>query len=168
MDNKDFRVNYILASEGVNQETLVSDFFDTAIENINWFREKTVSRETPFPSDDAYLKALEYTEKELEYGKESSEIVKEGNTIKFSFGIRNSRKDFEIVNEEGRRMWLRQHLDDHFLHYAIPAILEKSFNWKKDADEVTCQRFEKLHEAFEESLKGAYNLKTPTFWIDGE
>ncbi len=164
---KNFRVNFVL-DNGVDKDTLISDFFDTAIEKIDWFRQKALSREQPFSNDKAYLKAISYSEKELVNGKSTAMVEDIENGVKFSFEIKNSRNDFSQVNEEGRRMWLRQHLDDHFIHYAIPSILEKSFNWEKDASEEVCKRFEKLNEAFGKALNGAYNLKTKTFWIDGE
>jgi hypothetical protein len=168
MEKQDFRVNYILPKDLVQKDFLVVDFFDSALNQLEWFRQNTLAREKPFPHDDVYLKAITYTEDELKYAKENALVEDLEDGVQFSFPIRNTRTDFEQKNEEGRRMWLRQHLDDHFLHYAIPAMLENSFDWRDNKDPVACKRFENHKEAFDSSLDGAYNLKTKTFWIDGE
>ena len=168
MSKPDFVVHFVLAPPLVRVEALLSDFFDTALAQIAWFRQKTLTRETRLEHDDAYLSALSYSENELIYAKEHAKTQTTERGIVFSFPIRHTRADFEEKNEEGKRMWLRQHLDDHFLHYSVAAMLEQSFNWEGTQDETTCERFKTHHQAFKQALQGGYHLKTPTFWIDGE
>ncbi len=168
MKTQDFLVHYVFSAEKVDVNTLASDLFDSAIEQIEWFREKDRNREQKLPNSEIYQQALDYSQKELEYGKETSKIVTDGEKVIFSFGIQNKRKDFEYISEDKRRMWLRQHLDDHFLNYMRTSILEKSFDWKEKNDKEMNLKFGKLSEALDEVLDGAYELKTKRFWIEGE
>ena len=46
--------------------------------------------------------------------------------------------------------------------------MKKSFDFKEGSDPVVCQKFKKLSESLDEVLENAYELKTKTFWIDGE
>ncbi len=100
---------------------------------------------------------MEYYQKELEYGKETSQIVKDGEKVIFSFGIQNKREDFKIISEDNRKLWLCQHLDDHFLHYMRTAILEKSFDWKENNDKEMNLKFGKLSEELNETLEVLIN-----------
>lgn len=170
MNPSEFRINFILSPELVlKKESLSSDFFEPGIEQLNWFQQKTLSKEEPLTDlDKVYIKAHDYSKNVLDHAQKSAQIEETVEGINFSFVIQNNRKDFAEINEEGKRGWLRQYLDDHILHYTIPAMLEKSFNWKNNTDPAECEKFEKLHEAFKLALDKAYELKSPNFWIDGE
>jgi hypothetical protein len=104
----------------------------------------------------------------LAYAQKSAQIEETEEGVKFSFAIQNTSKSFSEINDEGKRAWLRQYLDDHILHYTLPAILEKSFNWDKDMEPADCEKFKKLNQGFKLALDKAYELKSSSFWIDGE
>lgn len=170
MNHSEFRINFILSPELiVKKESLNSDFFEPGIEQLNWFQQNTRNKEEPLTHlDKVYIEAHKYSKNVLEYAQESAQYEETAEGIKFSFAIQNNREDFNEINEEGKRPWLRQYLDDHILHYTLPAILEKSFNWKNNTDPAECEKYKKLHEAFKSALDKAYDLKSPRFWIDGE
>ncbi len=162
----DFRVHCILQGEHY-PEHFISDFFDSAIAQIQWFQNYTRKREVPLPGlDEAYLQVMDQDLERLRYGKESAtvESVPEGSD--FSFSIRNERKDFALKNEEGLRMWLRQHLDDVFLHYARIGMGQLCF--KAQTPPEVQARLSRHAEVLDEALETAYCLKSPTFWIEGE
>jgi hypothetical protein len=170
MNPSEFRINFVLSPELVlKKESLSSDFFEPGIHQINWFQQKTLNKTEPLSElDKVYINSHEYSKDVLGYAQKSAQTEEIAEGIKFSFSIQNNRKDFAEIDEEGKRGWLRQYLDDHILHYTIPAILEKSFNWDKDTDPADCEKFKKLHEAFKLALEKAYELKSTSFWIDGE
>jgi len=170
MNPSEFHVNFILSPELVfKKESLSADFFEPGINQLNWFQQNTLNKVEPLSDlDKAYIDGHEYSKNVLKYAKQSAQIEETAEGIKFSFAIKNVSKIFAEINEEGKRVWLRQYLDDHILHYTLPAILEKSFNWEKDIDAADCEKFKKLNQAFKLALGKAYELKTATFWIDGE
>lgn len=166
----DFRINFILNPElVVEKEKLSVDFFVPGIQQVEYFKQSTLDKdETLTDLDKHYIAAHDFSKNILEYAQQSSTVEVTPEGIKFSFAIQNNNEDFEEINEEGKRMWLRQFLDDHILHYTLPAMLEKSFNWKQNLSELECEKFKKLHEAFKLALNKAYDLKSSTFYIDGE
>jgi len=170
MNVSEFRINFILSPKlVVEKEKLNVDFFLSGIEQINRFQKSTLGKtEVLSDLDKHYIAAHEYSKNVLKYAQNSSLVELTTDGIKFSFGIENTREDFAQINNEGKRMWLRQYLEDHILHYTLPALLEKSFNWKEQLSVTECEKFKKLHEAFELSLDKAYDINNTTFCIDGE
>jgi hypothetical protein len=170
MKPTEFRINFILPTDLVlNQATLSSDFLGAGIEQVNWFKQNTLDKEEPLTDlDKHYIAAHDDSIKVLENAQQTAQCEQVDTGIKFSFAITNNLDRFAEINEEGKRPWLRQYLDDHILHYTLPSMLEKSFNWKNDVSVEDTKKFKNLHTAFKESLEKAYELKSSRFWIDGE
>lgn len=170
MSVSEFIINFILSPElVVEKEKLSEDFFVPGIEQVDYFKNATLEKNEPLTElDKHYIEAHDYSKEVLQYAQLSSTVELTPDGIKFSFAIKNVSDNFVQKNEQGQRIWLRQYLDDHILHYTLPAMLEKSFNWKKDLTALECEKFEKLHEAFKLALSQAYDNNNKTFNIIGE
>lgn len=170
MSDFEFRVNFNLSKELIsNVDTLGNDFFQAGIEQINWFQIKIKNKKDVLNNFDlAYIASNDYSKKVLTYAERSTKIEEKENCINFSFAIKNSEKNFSEINENGKRPWLRQYLDDHILHYSLNALLEKSFNFDNDLDRNACEKFKNMHIAFRNALNNAFSVSSETFWIEGE
>ena len=166
-----FQVNCVLQDVANQKETIINDFFDSAVDMQDFFKSKVLEREKEnksYSNDKMHLKSIEGHIKLLKETKETAKIEVVENNIKLSFDVLAKSKSFNKINEEGMRPWLRQHIDDMFLSAIKTGLLEKSFDWKKGAKTTETKKFNLLFEAFEKSLDKAYELSSESFWIEGE
>lgn len=166
-----FQVNFVLQDVANQKETIIDDFFDSAIEMQEFFKSKVLEREKEnksYSNDKMHLETIEGHIKLLKETKETAKIEVMENNIKFSFDILAESKTFDKINEERMRPWLRQHIDDMFLSSIKTGLLEKSFDWKQGAKTTETKKFNLLFESFEKALDKAYELNSESFWIEGE
>ena len=163
-----FTFTFVLSGLRHHAESVINDYFDSALEQIEWFKNKALSRETPYPHDEAYLRSLEQTRKVLEATKMTATAMERGNDLLFTFDIPNHAERFNEISQDGRRLWLRQYFEDFIGHYARSAILDRSFDWREGTDLVVAARMGELHEALNVAMLGGNDLRSPGFWIEHE
>lgn len=163
-----FTFTFVLSGLRHHAESVINDYFDSALEQIEWFKNKALSRETPYPSDEAYLRSLEQTRKVLEATKMTATATERGNDLLFTFDIPNHAERFNEISQDGRRLWLRQYFEDFIGHYTRTSILDKSFDWREGTDVVVAARMGELHEAFSQAMEYGNDLHSPRFWIEHE
>ena len=170
-----FKINYSLPRELCGDlDTLAHRVFKSAKEDLLHLRSLVVSDKTPLTTnDDYYLKASRETEAAMDAFESTAELkVSNTSTVVFSFEVLNDSDLYAEVSESGRRLWLRQHIDDNFHHYLLPGLLRKTFkidfstnvaNSPEDIDSYTA-----LMYAFERALDYSAQQPGGLFWIDGE
>lgn len=167
-----YRVN-IVFSHKVNPQTLIDDFFDSAIAQVEKLRaifEEKVKNGVTFPGDnDQYLKFSKQNSKNLQTQKLSASVETVENGFKLSFDVPHQEK-FDLIDEEGKRMWLRNYIDATTINYVTTGLSAKIMEYISEHKEKPNETFVPflLSNAFYESLKDSYSKKTETFWIDGE
>lgn len=167
-----FRVNIVFSNQ-VNPQTLIDDFFDSAIAQVAKLRdifEGKVKNGANFPIDnDQYLTFSKQNSKALQAQKLSASIETVKNGFKLSFDVPHQDK-FDLIDEEGKRMWLRNYIDATTLNYATTGLADKIMEYINEHKEKPDETFVPflLSNAFKEALKDSYSKKTETFWIDGE
>ena len=163
-----FTFSFLLPGVAHHEATAVNDYFDSAIHQINWFKQKAQEREVPYPSDAAYLQSLDHTLAVLLETKATAIAVVRGRDLLFMFDISNHAERFNEISDDGRRLWLRQYFEDFIGHYARSAILDRSFDWREGTDLVVAARMGELHDALNAAMVGGNDLRSPGFWIEHE
>lgn len=154
----DFRVNCLLKGD-LQQDQIISQFFDSALAQLAWFKDDIKSPELAL--EEVY-QGIDYRMDELRYGKATATVEVREDGILFSFGIRNLRPDFSEKNENGYRPWLRGHLDDAFFHYARLGMREQKHDSELPAEKRA--HISRLLKAVDVALNSA----SRTYWIEGE
>ncbi len=163
-----FTFTFVLSGLRHHAESVINDYFDSALEQIEWFKNKALSRETPYPHDEAYLRSLEQTRKVLEATKMTATATERGNDLLFTFDIPNHAERFNEISQDGRRLWLRQYFEDFIGHYTRTSILDKSFDWREGNDVVVAARMGELHDALNQAMEQGNDLRSAGFWIEHE
>lgn len=153
---KEFNVVYVLKDLEEFKDSIKDTVFAFINEQINDFTsEEKIKKVSTY--EKKFYKKLIKDVKEIE---STVNIELKNNDLYFSFRIQNSNKDFDEISEGGKRLWLRQHINDVFDLYLRNGLVEKTI-W--DEDDINKNMYIKIKKSFDETY-----IKSDLFWIDNE
>jgi hypothetical protein len=160
---KTFRVHYRLHKILDLKKVLIEHLFAAGFDILSFF--ETTCQGRNGPRDVYRLNAYIQERHILEQWKSSSTIVEDGEDLVFSFAIPNQNDEFDSIDENGARPWLRQFISDYFQNIRC-GLMEAKYDTERHADER--ERYRRIEQAFNAAMHEAWKLDSPTFWIEGE
>lgn len=156
-----FKVCFLFDKNGIQGNKLLDVIFNVTKENVNFFKNRNEGE-----MKNQYI-ALS---NELDTLHHSAKVVEQDDGFLLSLEIPNNSEKFNEISEDGRRLWLRQHIEDIFLKYFRNGLMFKQMEYVKEhlTDVPSSNEFRMLENALNKALDGANNKSTKMFWIVGE
>lgn len=153
-------------------DKVIDLLFDGAYQQVAWFRKASAERVAELAASsqpdivsqatrDAYDAVHVRTQAILIAAKASAYVTSTTTGAELSFDLptpsEQEHPGYHEIAEDGRRLWVRQAFEDHFLNYMHPLKFEQAY---QDAEPV--------HAAFNNVFADANRQDALLFSIDGE
>lgn len=137
-------------------------FFNTAIENIQFFKKRSANENIE--------KTYEHMLNELISIKDTASYEEKNDLFTLSFLVKNDSEKFNEISSDGRRLWLRQHIEDICLRYVFGGLISKQMDYVREhkEDVPDSNKAKTFEKALNKAMKDAYNKVGDYCWIEGE
>lgn len=156
-----FKVCFLFDKNGMSSNNLLDKIFNVTKEQVDFFKNK---------SEGEIKKSYIAISNDLDSLHNSAILEEQEEGILLSLEIPNNSEKFNEVSEDGRRLWLRQYIEDVFLKYFRNGLMSKQMEYVKNnlKDVPFDNEFRVLENKLNKVLDGANNKTTKSFWIVGE